>query len=68
MPSSNGVADARAKVKRLADAGVDVIKLIDHDLMTMEEVRAVVDEAHKRLRVSDRCRQISLNMSRCCGR
>ena len=48
MPSSNGVADARAKVKRLADADVDVIKLIDHDLMTMEEVRAVVDEAHKR--------------------
>jgi imidazolonepropionase-like amidohydrolase len=44
----NGPADGRAKVKRLADAGVDVIKLIDHDLMTMEEVQAVVDEAHKR--------------------
>jgi imidazolonepropionase-like amidohydrolase len=44
----SGTADARAKVKRLADAGVDVIKLIDHDLMTMEEVQAVVDEAHKR--------------------
>ena len=44
----SGAADARAKVKRLADAGVDVIKLIDHDLMTMEEVHAVVDEAHKR--------------------
>lgn len=43
----SGVADARAKVKRLADAGVDVIKLIDHDLMTMDEVQAVVDEAHK---------------------
>ncbi|HKS05819.1 MAG TPA: amidohydrolase family protein [Gemmatimonadaceae bacterium] len=44
----SGVADARAKVKRLADAGVSVIKLIDQDQMTMDEVRAVVDEAHAR--------------------
>lgn len=44
----DGAADARAKVNRLADAGVDVIKLIDQDQMTMEEMRAVVDEAHKR--------------------
>jgi len=44
----NGIDDARAKVRTLADAGVDVIKLIDQDLMTMDEVRAVVDEAHKR--------------------
>jgi imidazolonepropionase-like amidohydrolase len=43
-----GADDARAKVRRLADAGVDVIKLIDQDQMTMDEVRAVVDEAHKR--------------------
>ena len=43
-----GVEDARAKVKTLAEAGVDVIKLIDQDQMTMEEVQAVVDEAHKR--------------------
>lgn len=43
-----GPDDARAKVRRLADAGVDVIKLIDQDQMTMDEVRAVVDEAHKR--------------------
>ncbi len=42
-----GVADARAKVRRLAKAGVDVIKLIDQDQMTMEEVHAVVDEAHE---------------------
>jgi imidazolonepropionase-like amidohydrolase len=42
----NGVADARAKVRRLAEAGVKVIKLIDQDEMTMDEVRAVVDEAH----------------------
>ena len=43
-----GVEDARAKVRRLAEAGVDVIKLIDQDQMTMDEVRAVVDEAHGR--------------------
>lgn len=42
-----GVEDARAKVKQLADAGVDCIKLIDQDQMTMDEVIAVVDEAHK---------------------
>jgi len=44
----SGVVDARAKVKRLADAGVDAIKLIDQDEMTMDEVRAIVDEAHAR--------------------
>ena len=42
-----GPDDGRAKVKKVADAGVDVVKLIDHDQMTMEEVRAVVDEAHR---------------------
>lgn len=43
-----GADDGRAKVRKLADAGVDVIKLIDQDQMTLEEVRAVVDEAHRR--------------------
>lgn len=43
----NGVGDARAKVQQLAKAGVNCIKLIDQDDMTMEEVMAVVDEAHK---------------------
>ncbi len=43
----SGTADARAKVKKLAEAGVDVIKLIDQDQMTIDEVKAVVDEAHK---------------------
>lgn len=42
----DGDKDARAKVKKLADAGVDCIKLIDQDQMTMEELKAVVDEAH----------------------
>ena len=44
----SGVEDARAKIRRLADAGVDVVKLIDQDQMTVDEVRAVVDEAHTR--------------------
>jgi imidazolonepropionase-like amidohydrolase len=43
----SGMDDARAKVKKLADAGVNVIKLIDQDQMTMAEVRAVVEEAHR---------------------
>jgi imidazolonepropionase-like amidohydrolase len=43
----NGADDARAKVRKLANAGVDCIKLIDQDQMTMAEVRAIVDEAHK---------------------
>ncbi|MBP6236972.1 MAG: amidohydrolase family protein [Saprospiraceae bacterium] len=44
----NGVIDARAKVDKLANAGVDCIKLIDHDEMTFDEVKAIVDQAHKR--------------------
>jgi len=43
----DGVRDARAKVQRLAEAGVDVIKMVDQDLMSFEEAEAVVDEAHK---------------------
>jgi imidazolonepropionase-like amidohydrolase len=39
--------DARAKVQRLVDAGVDVIKLIDQDQLSDEEVAAVVDTAHR---------------------
>ncbi len=42
----DGVADARAKVGKLCDAGVDVIKLIDQDQMTLEEAKAVVATAH----------------------
>jgi imidazolonepropionase-like amidohydrolase len=42
-----GAADGRSKVKKLAEAGVDCIKLVDQDQMTMDEVYAVVDEAHK---------------------
>ena len=43
----DGVRDAREKVRRLAEAGVDVIKMVDQDEMTFEEAEAVVDEAHK---------------------
>ncbi|HET9481022.1 MAG TPA: amidohydrolase family protein [Candidatus Polarisedimenticolia bacterium] len=43
-----GDSDARAKVRRLAEAGVDCIKLIDQDRMTTGEVSAVVEEAHAR--------------------
>ncbi len=43
----DGPDDARAKVRRLATAGVDVVKLIDQDQMTEAEVEAVVDEAHR---------------------
>ncbi len=42
----NGASDARKKVKKLAEAGVDCIKMVDQDQMTIEEVKAVVDEAH----------------------
>lgn len=43
----NGVADAREKVRTLARAGVNCVKLIDQDEMTLDEVRAIVDEAHR---------------------
>lgn len=43
----SGAADARAKVQKLVNAGVDVIKLIDQDQMTEAEVQAVVETAHK---------------------
>jgi len=43
----HGAEDARAKVQKLAAAGVNEIKMIDQDQMTMDEVRAIVDEAHK---------------------
>jgi len=44
----DGPADARKKVNIIADAGVDVVKLIDQDQMTLEESQALVDQAHKR--------------------
>lgn len=41
-------SDAKRKVNKLADAGVDIIKLIDHDMMSLETAQAIVDQAHER--------------------
>jgi imidazolonepropionase-like amidohydrolase len=43
----HGADDGRAKVRKLAAAGVDCIKLIDQDEMSREEIAAIVDEAHQ---------------------
>jgi imidazolonepropionase-like amidohydrolase len=43
-----GAEDARKKVDIVVDGGADVIKMIDQDQMTLEEVKAIVDQAHKR--------------------
>jgi imidazolonepropionase-like amidohydrolase len=43
----NGPDDARKKVQTVVAGGADVIKLIDQDQMTADEVKAIVDEAHK---------------------
>jgi len=40
-------ADARKKVQTIVAGGADVIKLIDQDQMSLDEVKAIVDEAHK---------------------
>lgn len=42
-----GADDARAKVRRLKVAGVDVIKLIDQDEIGEAVTKALVDEAHR---------------------
>jgi imidazolonepropionase-like amidohydrolase len=42
------VADARAKTKKLIDDGVDVVKIFNPELMSVEERRAIVAEAHGR--------------------
>jgi imidazolonepropionase-like amidohydrolase len=42
----NGPADARAKTLRLIEGGADVIKLIDQDQLTFDEVAAIVETAH----------------------
>ncbi len=41
------VEDARQKVRGLARAGVDLIKMIDQDKMHQSIVDAIVDEAHR---------------------
>lgn len=44
----NGAPDVRAKVQRLADAGVDYLLLADLGMWTAEELEAVVSEARLR--------------------
>ena len=49
----SGVEDARMKVNRLADKGVDLIKLLCVPEMTVDEAKAVVEQAHaRRLKVA----------------
>lgn len=43
----DGAKDARQKVRRLHEAGMDLIKMVDQDQMTLEEAKAIVDEAHR---------------------
>ncbi len=42
----HGPDDARAKTKKLIDAGADMIKVIDQDQLTLEELKAIVETAH----------------------
>lgn len=42
------VADARAKVARLDEAGMVIVKLIDQDKLPRNVAEAIVDEAHQR--------------------
>ncbi|MCH8959542.1 MAG: amidohydrolase family protein [Proteobacteria bacterium] len=42
------VADARAKVAKLDDAGMVIVKLIDQDKLPRKVAKAIVDEAHAR--------------------
>ena len=42
------VSDARAKVAKLDEAGMVIVKLIDQDKLPIDIAKAIVDEAHKR--------------------
>lgn len=42
------VQEARARVNELADAGMEIVKLIDQDRMELEVAQAIVDTAHER--------------------
>ncbi|MEM7764111.1 MAG: amidohydrolase family protein [Pseudomonadota bacterium] len=41
------VADARSKVDRLHAAGMEIVKLIDQDKMSLKVAQAIVDRAHE---------------------
>ncbi|SDE26394.1 amidohydrolase family protein [Kordiimonas lacus] len=40
-------AEAKKKVKTLADAGMEIVKLIDQDKMPLAVAQTIVDEAHR---------------------
>lgn len=40
--------EARARVEQLHEAGMDIVKLIEHDDMEPEVAQTIVDEAHQR--------------------
>ena len=44
----NGERDARDKVNQLADAGMDIIKLVDQDKLGLNVAQTIVDAAHQR--------------------
>jgi len=44
----SSVSDARTKVAKLDDAGMDIVKLIDQDKLPLDIAKAIVDEAHAR--------------------
>jgi len=44
----NGVEDARAKVRKIAEAGVNVVKLIDQDQMTLPTVEGLYNYEYVR--------------------
>ncbi|RUO18425.1 Xaa-Pro dipeptidase [Aliidiomarina iranensis] len=41
------VAEAQRRVQQLHEAGMEMVKLIDHDDMELEVAQAIVDEAHR---------------------
>jgi imidazolonepropionase-like amidohydrolase len=44
----SGAADAKAKVDRLVDNGVNIIKMLCVEQMSLDEARAIVEQAHAR--------------------
>src|SRR5665213_1865423 len=55
----SGPQDARAKIKELAKAGVDLIKITDQETLSAEEMTAMVEEAHaNHLRVAAHARSL----------
>ena len=55
----SGPQDGRAKIKELAKAGVDLIKITDQETLSAEEMSAMVEEAHaNHLRVAAHARSL----------